>query len=186
MPIITPKKPTYKEVLQTLKNEVKRAVHKGAVQVMPNGNLKCKPLAQYINNFGALFLHLTPLTLKQQTKLLTVLGGNTLKEALQAYAVQYANSILAKQKRAMHPAKYALMLEVYKLANKRVFNSYRFYKQAKGVYKMHCFLSEQTAIKLCNEYNKRNNNLGYIATPRKRQNGTLHSECYHVLLIPKQ
>ena len=75
---IKPKKPTYKEVMQTLKNEVQRAV-------------------------------------------------------------QYANSILAKQKRIMHPAKYALMLEVYKLAHKRTFRSYRFYKQAKGCYKMHCF-----------------------------------------------
>lgn len=28
---ITPKKPTYKEVLQTLKNEVKGSVHIGAV-----------------------------------------------------------------------------------------------------------------------------------------------------------
>ena len=184
--LITPKKPTYYEVLQTLKNEVKRAVHGGAVKVMPNGSLKCKPLRQYINNFGALFLHLTPLTLKQQTKLLNTLGGNTLKEALEVYAVQYANSILTKQKRTMHPAKYALLLEVYKLAHKRTFRSYRFYKQAKGCFKMHCFLQEQTAIKLCNAYNSHNSNLGYIATPRKRQNGTLYSECYHVLLIPKQ
>jgi hypothetical protein len=183
---IKPKKPTYKEALQTLKNEVQRAVHKGAVQVMPNGNLKCKPLTNYINEFGALFLKLTPLTLKQQTKLLNTLGGNTLKEALQAYAMHYANGILAKQKRTMHPAKYALMLEVYKLANKRAFNSYRFYKQAKGCYKMHCFLSEQTANKICKEYNKHNSNLGYIATPRKRQNGTLNSEYYHVVLMPKQ
>lgn len=34
---IKPKNPTYKEVLQTLKNEVQRAVHNGAVKVMPNG-----------------------------------------------------------------------------------------------------------------------------------------------------
>lgn len=39
---------------------------------------------------------------------------------------------------------------------------------------------------LKNEYNKRNKSLGYIATPRKRQNGTLNSEYYHIVLMPKQ
>lgn len=114
---INPKKPTYKEVLQTLKNEVKRAVHNGAVKVMPNCKLKCRELTYYVNEFGALFLQLTP---KQQTKILTALGGYTLQKALEAYAVQYANSILTKQKRVMHPAKYALMLEVYKLAQTHI------------------------------------------------------------------
>lgn len=180
---IKPKKPTYKEVLQTFKNEVQRAVRNGAVKVMANGKLKCRALTYYVNEFGALFLQLTP---KQQTKLLNALGGYTLQKALEVYAVQYASGILAKQKRLMHPAKYALLLEVYKLAHKRTFRSYRFYKQAKGCFKMHCFLQEQTAIKLCNEYNKRNKSLGYIATPRKRQNGTLNSEYYHIILMPKQ
>ena len=149
---------------------------------MPSGNLKCKSLAWLAKEFKPLFLELRP---KQQTKVLQALGGYTLQKALEVYAVQYASSILAKQKRLMHPAKYALMLEVYKHAHKRTFSSYTFYKQAKGVYKLHCFMQEQTALKICNAYNKRNNNLGYIATPRKRKSGTLYSECYHILLVPQ-
>lgn len=180
---ITPKKPTYKEVLQTLKTEVKRSVHIGAVKVMPNGNLKCKSLAWLAKEFKALFVELTT---KQQTKLLNALGGKTLKEALEVYAVKVAGAILAKQQRAMHPAKYALQLEVYKHAHKRMFSSYTFYKQAKGCYKLHCFMQEQTANKICNSYNKKHKGLGYIATPRKRKGGTLYNEYYHILLIPKQ
>lgn len=180
---ITPKKPTYKEVLQTLKTKVKRSVHTGSVKLMPNGKLKCKPLTWLAKEFGALFLELTP---KQQTKLLNVLGGKTFKEALEVYAVKVVGAILNKQQRAMHPAKYALMLEVYKHAHKRTFTSYRFYKQAKGCYKLHCFMQEQTANKICNSYNRRNKGLGYIATPRKRKSCTLYSKYYHIVLIPKQ
>ena len=179
---ITPKKPTYKEVLQTLKTEVKRSVHIGAVKVMPNGSLKCKSLAWLAREFVYLYMELTA---KQQTKLLNALGGINLQNALEAYTVKVAGAILNKQQRAMHPAKYALMLEVYKCVHKRTFTSYRFYKQAKGCYKLHCFMQEQTANKICNSYNKKHKGLGYIATPRKRKNGTLYSECYHILLIPK-
>ncbi len=180
---ITPKKPTYKEVLQTLKIEVKRSVHIGAVKVMPNGNLKCKSLAWLAKEFKPLFMELTT---KQQTKVLNALGGGTLQNALQEYAVRVASAILNKQQRAMHPAKYALMLEVYKHAHKRTFTSHTFYKQAKGCYKLHCFMQEQTANKICNSYNKRNKGLGYIATPRKRKGGSLYSEYYHIVLVPKQ
>ena len=180
---INPKKPTYKEVLQTLKIEVKRSVHIGAVKVMPNGKLKCKSLAWLAREFVSLYMELTP---KQQTKLLNVLGGINLQNALEVYAVKVVGAILNKQQRTMHPAKYALMLEVYKYAHKRTFSSYKFYKQAKGVYKLHCFMQEQTANKICQVYNKKHKVLGYIATPRKRKGGSLYSEYYHIVLVPKQ
>lgn len=180
---INPKKPTYKEVLQSLKNEVKLSVHIGAVKVMPNGSLKCKSLAWLAKEFKPLFMELSA---KQQTKVLNALGGGgTLQNALQEYAVRVASAILSKQRRAMHPAKYALMLEVYTHAHKRTFNSYKFYKQAKGCYKLHCFMQEQTANKICQAYNKKHKALGYIATPRKRKGGSLYSEYYHIVLIPK-
>lgn len=180
---INPKKPSYKEVLQTLKIEVKRAVHIGAVKVMVNGSLKAKSLAWLAKEFKPLFMELTT---EQQTKVLKAFGGNTLQNALEVYAVKVAGAILNKQQRAMHPAKYALMLEVYKQVHKRMFSSYTFYKQAKGVYKLHCFMREQTANKICSAYNKKHKSLGYIATPRKRKGGTLYNEYYHIVLIPKQ
>lgn len=158
-------------------------MHIGAVKVMPNGNLKCKSLAWLAREFVYLYMELTP---KQQTKLLNALGGINLQNALEAYAVKVVGAILNKQQRTMHPAKYALMLEVYKHAHKRMFSSYRFYKQAKCCYKLHCFMQEQTANKICNSYNKRNKGLGYIATPRKRKGSTLYNEYYHIVLIPKQ
>lgn len=97
---ITPKKPTYKEVLQTLKTQVKRSLHIGVVKVMPNGNLKCKSLAWLAREFVYLYMELTP---KQQSKLLNALGGINLQNALEAYAVKVAGAILNKQQRAMHP-----------------------------------------------------------------------------------
>lgn len=166
---INAKKPTYKEVLQTIKNEVKRSVHIGTVKVMPNGSLKCKSLAWLAKEYKPLFMQLTA---KQRAKMLQALGGYTLQNALEVYAVTVASAILNKQRRAMRPAKYALMLEVYRYAHKRTFTSYRFYKQAKGCYKLHCFLQEQTANKICTACNKQHKELGYIAVVRKRKGGT--------------
>lgn len=178
---ITPKKPTYKAVLQTLKIEVKRSVHIGAVKVMPNGKLKCNSLAWLAKEYKALFVELPA---KQQAKVLNALGGKTLKEALEQTALRYVEATLAKQRKIMHPAKYNLLLLLYAYGNKRRFEPCRFYKQAGNSYKLHVYLPEHTANKICNAYNKQSNKHGYKAIARKCKSNPCFSEYYRIKLLP--
>ena len=170
---------TVKGVTELLKNEAVKAACKRAVTIKPNGNLKCHSLTWLAKEHKALFNELTP---KGQAKVLKALGGQTLKEALEQTAIKYVQAVLAKQQKTMHPAKHALLLLVYAYAGKQRFESYRFYKQARNIYKLYCFLSEATALKICKAYSKQSNNYGYKAVARK--SNSLHSELYHVVLIP--
>lgn len=181
MLVITQPKPTAKGVIELLKKEVASAARLRGVKVMPNGKLKCNSLAWLAKEHKALFAELPA---KQQAKVLNALGGKTLKEALEQTAIRYVEATLAKQRKIMHPAKYNLLLLLYAYGNKRRFEPCRFYKQAGNSYKLHVYLQEHTANKICNAYNKQSNKHGYKAIARKCKSNPSFSEYYHIKLLP--